>query len=148
MPRSDQDRIKRPTTGGRGRSNFAVRHAISTLVALTYIDCSPLDEKDSGPDESGQVHSIILGYDQTRDYVIPAGANPGPVPEASAPNLRFFAIGDQGVFLLLGQPGDPQGHLRTLAEIARTVSHGDTRQRLITAADPDEVIAVIRASSA
>ncbi|MDA0748225.1 MAG: cation:proton antiporter [bacterium] len=51
------------------------------------------------------------------------------------------------VFFLLSPPDDPEGHLETLAEIARIVSHEETRASLFSATDPSEVMEIIRRSS-
>jgi NhaP-type Na+/H+ or K+/H+ antiporter/mannitol/fructose-specific phosphotransferase system IIA component (Ntr-type) len=48
------------------------------------------------------------------------------------------------VFLLISPSGDPQGHLATIAEIARLVVDPKTRQKLIELDDPQEVLKVIR----
>ncbi|MGI9014011.1 MAG: cation:proton antiporter [Phycisphaerales bacterium] len=48
------------------------------------------------------------------------------------------------VFLLLSPQGDPEGHLATLAEIARLVIRPDVRNRLMVATSPLEVIRIIR----
>ncbi len=50
------------------------------------------------------------------------------------------------VFLLVGPPGDPQGHLALIAEIARVVSDAPTRARLLEAATFDAVLGAIRAA--
>ncbi len=50
------------------------------------------------------------------------------------------------VFLLVGPPGDPQGHLALIAEIARVVSHDRTRARLMEAASFEAVLGAIRAA--
>jgi len=52
------------------------------------------------------------------------------------------------VFLLLSPPGDPEGHLETLAEIARRVHDEDTRRRLFEAASPEAMMEIIRATGA
>ncbi|MFG0253234.1 MAG: cation:proton antiporter [Phycisphaerales bacterium JB038] len=51
----------------------------------------------------------------------------------------------QLVFLLISPTGDPQGHLATIAEIARLVVDPKTRQKLLELDDPQEVLKVIRA---
>ncbi len=48
------------------------------------------------------------------------------------------------VFLLLGPPGDPEGHLETLAEIARLLSDAELRRQLMEAEVPDGVLAIVR----
>jgi len=48
------------------------------------------------------------------------------------------------VFLLLSPQGDPEGHLATLADIARLVHDPKVRHRLIHATSPMEIISIIR----
>lgn len=48
------------------------------------------------------------------------------------------------VFLLLGPPGDPEGHLETLAEIARLLADDDVRRRLMEAEVPHGVLEIVR----
>jgi NhaP-type Na+/H+ or K+/H+ antiporter/mannitol/fructose-specific phosphotransferase system IIA component (Ntr-type) len=45
--------------------------------------------------------------------------------------------------LLLSPAGDPDGHVATLAEIARKVVHPDRRSRLLEAEAPEEIIAIL-----
>lgn len=52
------------------------------------------------------------------------------------------------VFLLLSPSGDPEGHLATLAEIARLVGDPEQRRRLLEATDPDEVVAMATGTAA
>jgi NhaP-type Na+/H+ or K+/H+ antiporter/mannitol/fructose-specific phosphotransferase system IIA component (Ntr-type) len=47
------------------------------------------------------------------------------------------------VFLLLSPQGDPEGHLATLAEIARVVLDEHLRQRLMDAGSPQEIMGII-----
>jgi NhaP-type Na+/H+ or K+/H+ antiporter/mannitol/fructose-specific phosphotransferase system IIA component (Ntr-type) len=47
------------------------------------------------------------------------------------------------VFLLLSPPGDPEGHLATLAEIARLVHDREMRDRLIAAQTPKQLIRIV-----
>ncbi len=47
------------------------------------------------------------------------------------------------VFLLLSPSGDPEGHLATLADIARLVSDPENRRRLLEEEDPDAVLAFV-----
>lgn len=49
----------------------------------------------------------------------------------------------QLVFLVLSPPGDPEGHLATLAEIAKLVIDPDIRHRLIKAQNPLEILKII-----
>ncbi|MCB2156947.1 cation:proton antiporter [bacterium] len=46
-------------------------------------------------------------------------------------------------FLLLSPTGDPEGHLATMAEIARLVVDKQTRQRLMDAEDPADVLIIV-----
>ncbi|MCA9290655.1 MAG: cation:proton antiporter [Phycisphaerales bacterium] len=48
------------------------------------------------------------------------------------------------VFLLLSPDGDPEGHLATLAEIARRMIDEDVRDRILNATTPEDVMRVIR----
>ncbi|MHC5024361.1 MAG: cation:proton antiporter domain-containing protein [Planctomycetota bacterium] len=48
------------------------------------------------------------------------------------------------VFLLLSPPGDPEGHLATLAEIARLVSDASVRAALMNATTHREVLGIVR----
>ena len=48
------------------------------------------------------------------------------------------------VFLLVSPRDDHPGHLATLAEIARTVGDEGTRQRLLDAQEPGDMVAIIR----
>jgi NhaP-type Na+/H+ or K+/H+ antiporter/mannitol/fructose-specific phosphotransferase system IIA component (Ntr-type) len=48
------------------------------------------------------------------------------------------------VFLLVSPPGDPEGHLATMAEIARMMLHQQTRERLKQAEDESELLDIIR----
>lgn len=72
---------------------MAARLGIWTLTLLCA--CSPLPDKDAGPEEDGVVHRVILGYDPGDDPG-PVTGNMGPLPEETRPNLRYFVIGDQG----------------------------------------------------
>lgn len=48
------------------------------------------------------------------------------------------------VFLVLSPAGDPEGHLATLAEIARLVLAPEVRERLLEAGSPMEVVHLVR----
>ncbi len=48
------------------------------------------------------------------------------------------------VFLLLSPPGDPEGHLATIAEIARMMLHEETRERMKAAQSEAELLEIIR----
>jgi mannitol/fructose-specific phosphotransferase system IIA component (Ntr-type) len=50
------------------------------------------------------------------------------------------------VFLLLSPAGDPEGHLETLAEIARLASLPATRASLLSLPGPAEVLELVRLS--
>jgi len=52
------------------------------------------------------------------------------------------------VFLLISPPGDAEGHLETMAEIARLASNVQNRERLFNAQAPDEVLRLVRELSA
>lgn len=52
------------------------------------------------------------------------------------------------VFLLISPPGDAEGHLETMAEIARLASNAQNRERLFNAQVPDEVLRLVRELSA
>jgi NhaP-type Na+/H+ or K+/H+ antiporter/mannitol/fructose-specific phosphotransferase system IIA component (Ntr-type) len=61
--------------------------------------------------------------------------------------VDFGAVDGEPVklaFLLLSPPGDPEGHLATLAEIARVVLDAPTRDRLMTEQDPGQLLDVVR----
>ena len=61
--------------------------------------------------------------------------------------IRFSDRDDEPVrlvFLLLSPSGDPEGHLATLADIARLVNDDETRERLMTAESPLDVIRTVR----
>lgn len=51
------------------------------------------------------------------------------------------------VFLVLSPAGDPAGHLATLAEIARIVSHDEARGRLLDAVAPEDFLATVESFS-
>lgn len=48
------------------------------------------------------------------------------------------------VILLVSPEGDPQGHLATLAEVARLVSAREAREKVLSEADPERVVAYVR----
>jgi mannitol/fructose-specific phosphotransferase system IIA component (Ntr-type) len=48
--------------------------------------------------------------------------------------------------MLLSPPGDPEGHLETLADIARMMGNEETRSRMLSAADADGLLDAIRDS--
>lgn len=52
------------------------------------------------------------------------------------------------VFLLISPLGDAEGHLETMAEIARLASNEQNRERLLTTDVPDGVLRLVRESSA
>ena len=56
------------------------------------------------------------------------------------------AEGVRLVFLLLSPAGDPEGHLATLAEIARLVHGQATRTRLLEAQSPLEFMGIVRSA--
>jgi NhaP-type Na+/H+ or K+/H+ antiporter/mannitol/fructose-specific phosphotransferase system IIA component (Ntr-type) len=61
--------------------------------------------------------------------------------------LEFGAMDGEPVrlvFLLLSPQGDPEGHLATLAEIARLVIDTRVRDRIMTAESPLELIRIVR----
>ena len=63
------------------------------------------------------------------------------------PPLPFGALDGEDVrlvLLLISPQGDPEGHLATMAEIARMVSDPKMRERLFAATEPAELLAVIR----
>ncbi|NOG52730.1 MAG: PTS transporter subunit EIIA [Planctomycetes bacterium] len=49
------------------------------------------------------------------------------------------------VFMVISPAGDPEGHLATLAEIARLVADEGTRMKLLNASDPAQLLRVIHA---
>ncbi len=51
------------------------------------------------------------------------------------------------VFLLLSPPGDPEGHLATLAELARCMIDDETRAMVYESSAPADVLAAIRVAS-
>lgn len=59
--------------------------------------------------------------------------------EAENANIRGIRL----IFCLLSPKGDPEGHLASLAEIARLVMEEDVRERLLAAASPLEVIGIV-----
>ena len=67
---------------------------------------------------------------------------------AQIPNGVDFGAPDEEpvrlVFLLLSPPGDPKGHLVTLAEIARLAWDPETRARLMAAAGPSDLFTIVR----
>lgn len=48
------------------------------------------------------------------------------------------------VFLLVGPPGDPEGHIALLAEIARLVGRPHIREQILNAASYSEISAIVR----
>jgi len=48
------------------------------------------------------------------------------------------------VFLVLSPPEDPEGHIETIAEIARMVGHSQTRDRLLAAQRPADLMDTIQ----
>ena len=48
------------------------------------------------------------------------------------------------VFLVISPQGDPEGHLATLAEIAKLTIESENRDRLIAAQTPLQVLAIVR----
>ncbi|HOV77738.1 MAG TPA: PTS sugar transporter subunit IIA, partial [Sedimentisphaerales bacterium] len=67
---------------------------------------------------------------------------------ALVPNGLAIATMDERpvrlVFLLIGPPGDPEGHLALIAEVAGLAADEDVRERLVEATSFDEVQSVIR----
>ncbi len=51
------------------------------------------------------------------------------------------------VFLLLSPQGDPEGHLATMAEIARMVADPEVRDSLLSARSPEELMARLRTAA-
>lgn len=61
--------------------------------------------------------------------------------------IDFGATDEQPVtlvFLLLGPVGDPDGHLATLAEIARLMSDETIRERIASAPSAEQVLRLVR----
>jgi len=61
--------------------------------------------------------------------------------------LEFEAPDDEPVrlvFVLLSPPGDPDGHLATIAEIARLVVDPEKRRRFLETDDPGEIMDLVR----
>jgi mannitol/fructose-specific phosphotransferase system IIA component (Ntr-type) len=52
------------------------------------------------------------------------------------------------MFLLVGPADDPEGHLKTIAEIARLTGNAEVRDRLLAAEVPNGVLSLIRDSAA
>lgn len=80
-------------------------------------------------------HAIVAGI--TRRMVIVARVAPG----------IQGADGDEPVtlvFLIISPTGDPEGHLATLADVARVCSDGKNRERLRSARTLPEVLDVLR----
>ncbi|HEX9785361.1 MAG TPA: cation:proton antiporter [Opitutaceae bacterium] len=48
------------------------------------------------------------------------------------------------LFMIASPPGDPEGHLATLADVARVSSSKETRSQLSTALNGEDVLAVVR----
>jgi NhaP-type Na+/H+ or K+/H+ antiporter/mannitol/fructose-specific phosphotransferase system IIA component (Ntr-type) len=75
---------------------------------------------------------------------LPVGDGPGPDADATdAAADRPHINGIRLIFCLLSPKGDPEGHLASLAEIARLVADEDVRQRLLAATSPLEVIGIV-----
>jgi PTS system nitrogen regulatory IIA component len=51
------------------------------------------------------------------------------------------------VFLLLSPQGDPEGHLATMAEIARLVGDPEVRDSLLSASSPEDLLARLRTAA-
>jgi len=51
------------------------------------------------------------------------------------------------VFLLLSPQGDPEGHLATMAEIARMVADPEVRNSLLSASSPEDLLARLRTAA-
>jgi len=65
--------------------------------------------------------------------------------------VDFGALDGQPVrlmFLLVGPADDPEGHLKTIAEIARLTGNAEMRERLLAAEVPNGVLSLIRDSAA
>jgi len=101
-----------------------------------------LDRESNFPTALGHGIAVPHAYSNALDARVCALA---AVPDgidfkaADGEDVRF-------VFLLLSPEGDPEGHLATLAEVARLVVDEEFRDRLLAARQPDEIIAFIRSA--
>lgn len=80
-------------------------------------------------------HAIVAGI--TRRMVIMARVSPGVDSGNDGEPLTLF-------FLIISPTGDPEGHLATLADVARVCSDASNRDRLRSAGSLSDVLMVLR----
>ena len=67
------------------------------------------------------------------------------------PGVDFAASDDQPVrffVVVLSPPDKPAAHLQILSQVARILKRSEVRQRLLKAADADEVLAIVHEAAA
>ncbi|MGH8016706.1 MAG: PTS sugar transporter subunit IIA, partial [Opitutaceae bacterium] len=83
----------------------------------------------------GVPHAFVKGL--TRRIVVLGRVREGiAVPDQAEPVTLLF--------LIVSPPGDPEGHLSTLADVARLCASDDAREKLRAASDPEGVVAIVR----
>ena len=104
-----------------------------------------LDREHSFPTVLGHGVAVPHAYSESLEERVCAIAQvPGGISFSDHPAAEPVHL----VFMLLSPQGDPEGHLATLAEIARLVIRPDVRDQLLASTSPLEAIRVIRKARA
>ncbi len=94
------------------------------------------------PTALGHGIAVPHGYSgDLRARVTVVAQVPGGVP-FDAPDGEPVRL----AFMIISPKGDPEGHLATMAEIARLVADVEVRERLISAPGPEEVLTLLMAA--
>lgn len=98
--------------------------------------------------ERERTFPTVLGHGVASPHAYVAGLDHRICAIGQVPEGVPYAAGEHGrvalVFLLLSPQGDPEGHLATLAEIARLMLDETTRQAIAEGANPLEIVQMIR----
>lgn len=109
----------------------------------------PRDELLAELTERERVFPTALGYGVAVPHAYCSALDTRLCAVAQIPGGIPFGAPDglpvRLVFMVLSPAGDPEGHLATLAEIARLVADEGTRMKLLNALDPPELLRVIHA---
>lgn len=121
-------------------------------VAVTVAPELPRDETVEELIERETAFPTALGHGVAVPHTYSGGLDQRLCVIAQLPEGLDFGAPDgeevRLVFLLLSPQGDPEGHLATLADIARLVIDPQVRHRLIHAASPMEMISIVRQATA
>ncbi|MDX1631004.1 MAG: cation:proton antiporter [Thermoanaerobaculia bacterium] len=139
------------------RPDLSMRLAVESVEELFEAMVDRLEQAVPELDRQRVVEELL-----ERERTIPSAFGHGvAVPhfysEAVEERLCLVARLDEGlamgshddrpvrlVFLLASPPGDPEGHLETLAELSRLFSDPRSRERLLDQGDPSDVVRIAR----